>query len=333
MAQAVVDAGAIAYLAPLIQNPDSKLKRNVCSCLAQIAKHSVDLAELVVEGEVFPKVYTCLKDIDLTVRKNAATLVREIAKHAPELAQMVVNTGGVTALVEYVGDSKGNARLPGIMALGYIAAFTETLAIAVISAKGIPPLVNALQTEPEDHIRVRFLTVCVCVHMCVCLTRLYVQSAAAWSLGQIGRHSPDHAKALADAGVLPQMLGVYLDDQSSEDLKNKSKRGLKAVLQKCVHLPALEPLLKDAPPNVLKYVVEQFSKVLPNDVAARRAFVTSGGLQKLQEIKAEPGSKLAEYIELINNCYPPEIVKYYSPGYSQTLLESIDKYAAPAGTA
>lgn len=33
----------------------------VCCALAQIAKHSVDLAEVVVEAEVFPKLLTCLK--------------------------------------------------------------------------------------------------------------------------------------------------------------------------------------------------------------------------------------------------------------------------------
>lgn len=35
-----------------MRSPDEKLKRQVCSALSQIAKHSVDLAELVVEGEV-----------------------------------------------------------------------------------------------------------------------------------------------------------------------------------------------------------------------------------------------------------------------------------------
>lgn len=40
------------------------------------------------------------------------------------------------------------------MALGYIGALSETMAMAVIGSKGIPPLVNALVTEPEDHIRV-----------------------------------------------------------------------------------------------------------------------------------------------------------------------------------
>jgi hypothetical protein len=62
-----------------------QLKRQVCSALAQTAKHSVDLAEVVVEAEIFPKVLACLKDMDLVVRKNAATLIREIAKHTPEV--------------------------------------------------------------------------------------------------------------------------------------------------------------------------------------------------------------------------------------------------------
>lgn len=35
---------------------------------------------------------------------------------------------------------KGNTKLPGIMAVGYIAAFSETLALAVIVSKGVAPL-------------------------------------------------------------------------------------------------------------------------------------------------------------------------------------------------
>lgn len=72
-----------------------------------------------------------------------------MAKHTPELAQLVVGAGGVGALVDYVGSTKGNTRLPGIMALGYIAAFTETLALSVIAEKGLvscqahmPPLIS-----------------------------------------------------------------------------------------------------------------------------------------------------------------------------------------------
>ena len=48
---------------------------------------------------------------------------------------MVVNAGGVAAVVDYIGDSKGNVRLPGVMTLGYVAAHSENLAMAVIVSK------------------------------------------------------------------------------------------------------------------------------------------------------------------------------------------------------
>ena len=60
----------------MILNPDAKLKRQVFSALSQISKHSVDLAEMVVEAEIFPAILTCLKDHDEYVRKNCATLIR-----------------------------------------------------------------------------------------------------------------------------------------------------------------------------------------------------------------------------------------------------------------
>jgi 3-methyladenine DNA glycosylase AlkD len=308
LAQTVVDAGAVSLLAKDISHVDGNLKRQVCSCLAQIAKHSVDLAEVVVEAEIFPRILHCLKDVDEYVRKNAATCIREIARHTPDLAKLIVNAGGVAAMVDYITDARGNNRLPGIMTLGYIAAFSETLALAVIVSKGIPPLKDALINEPEDHLK----------------------AASAWSVGQIGRHSPDHARALAEADVLRRLLAVYLHQDSSEDLKTKAKRGLKSVIQKCTHLPALEPLLQESPPNILKYVVKQFSAVLPNDIQARRSFVQSGGLQKIQEVKAEVGTKLRDYIDEINRLYPPEIVNYYSPNYSETLLKKLDEFAPSA---
>ncbi len=70
--------------------------------------------------------------------------VREVARHTPELAQLVVANGGIAALVDYASDSTGNNRLPAVMALGYIAAFSETLALAVIAEKGLPPLAAVL---------------------------------------------------------------------------------------------------------------------------------------------------------------------------------------------
>lgn len=303
LAQAVVDAGAVAYLAPLIQHDDGKLKRQVCSCLAQIAKHSVDLAEVVVEAEIFPKILTCLGDADTYVRKNAATCVREVAKHTPELAKLIVNSGGAAALVDYVRDTKGNVRLPAIMALGFISAFSETLALAVIVARGVPALKDALINEPEDH----------------------VKAATVWTLGQIGRHTPDHAKAIAEGGVLQPMVLLHVRDDSSADLKTKAKRALKAVMVKCTDGEALAPLLKDADPKVQKYVLAQYAAILPNDAAARKAFMQTGLLQRVQELKLSAGPKVAESISRINAAFPTECVKFSDPSYARELVSKLEE--------
>ncbi|CAH0549123.1 unnamed protein product [Brassicogethes aeneus] len=92
-------------------------------------------------------------------------------------------------------------------------------------------------------------------------------------------------------------------------------------------LSSLEPLLFSADPNILKYVLGQYSKVLPEDPKARRLFVTSGALRKVQEIETKPGSTLFEYISVINSCFPDEIVRYFSPGYSDSLLEKVEQYS------
>ena len=233
----------------------------MCCALAHVAKHSVDMAEVVVEAEIFPRLLTCLQFPDELVRKHAATVVREVAKHSAELAQLIVGAGGVGTLVDYLNESAGAARLPGIMALGYIAAFSETLALAVIAEKGLVPLVAAQTDEAEDH----------------------VKAATAWTLGQVGRHSPDHAKAVADTGVLLVLAVLEGDAKSSEDLATKARRALKAVVGKLTHLPALDALAqRSLPEAVMKPVLEQLGKVLANDAAGRSAFVHSGGLARLQ---------------------------------------------------
>lgn len=52
-----------------------------------------------------------------------------------QLSQLIVNAGGVAAVIDCIGICRGNVRLPGIMMLGYVAAHSENLAMAVIISK------------------------------------------------------------------------------------------------------------------------------------------------------------------------------------------------------
>ncbi len=115
------------------------------------------------------------------------------------------------------------------------------------------------------------------------------------------------------------------------------KRTFKWIIENTLDLESLESLLAlDTPLSILKPTIEQLAKIIPSDVTLRKDFVTSGSMKILQEIaqkyvtkdinSASYYSKMAENILIINNCYPEEIVKYYSPGYSEILLTRIDEY-------
>lgn len=62
-----------------------RLKRQVFSTLASLAKHSVDLAEMIVEAEIFPKVLVHMRHPDSNVCRTAAIVTREVCKHTLEV--------------------------------------------------------------------------------------------------------------------------------------------------------------------------------------------------------------------------------------------------------
>uniref|UniRef100_A0A8C5N737 Sperm associated antigen 6 n=1 Tax=Gouania willdenowi TaxID=441366 RepID=A0A8C5N737_GOUWI len=272
-----VNTGTIALLKQMIRSPDVKLKRQVLFTLIQISKHSVELAEMVIAAYILPDVMICLQDPDEYVKKDVITLMWEVVKHSAQLSQVIVNCDGLVEVVDYLDKSRGSMRLPGIMMLGYVASHSENLAMAVILSKGLQQLAICLSEEDEDHIK----------------------EATVWSIGQIGHHTPEHANAVATAGLLPKLLQFYTGASSLEDLRLKSKKALKNILLKCTHLPSLEPLLSNAPSNILNHVLGQFSKVMHHDSEACQEFVMSGGLSKIQEMDAEPGSAQRKLINSI----------------------------------
>lgn len=46
-----------------------------------------------------------------------------------------MNVGGVVAVVDYVGEFKGNIRFLGIMMLGYVVVYFENFVMVVIVLK------------------------------------------------------------------------------------------------------------------------------------------------------------------------------------------------------
>ncbi|KAG1953973.1 sperm-associated antigen [Pimephales promelas] len=337
LAQAVVDCGALDALVVSLEEFDPGVKEAAAWAISYIARHNAQLSQAVVDAGVVPLLVLCIQEPEIALKRVAASALSDIAKHSPELAQTVVDTGAIAHLAQMILNPDAKLKRQVFSALGQIAKHSVDVAEMVVEAEIFPAALVCLK-DPDEYVRKNVATLIREItkytpegvpQLAICLEEEqedHLKAATAWAFGQIGRHTPEHARAIAVANVFPKLLNLYLDTESSEDLQAKAKKALKSILQKCTYLPALEPLLYEAPSNILKHVICQFSKVLPHDSKARRLFVTSGGLKKVQEIKAEPGSAIQEYINAINSCYPEEIVRYYSPGYSETLLERIESY-------
>lgn len=232
-----------------------------CSTLANIAKHSVESADLVIGGGIFPEAINCLKDKEAGVRKSAAALIREIVKHTQVQAQTVIEFGGASALIQYLRPEGDNEPLNAIMAIGYISSFSQSLAMSLINE-------NAAA---------------VCLKTFTSSKLPSVKAAAGWALGQMGKHSPEHASSLTKHNVLELLLGTHLDSAATDEVKLKTKRALKLIIEKCAEIEALQPLINQAPENILKYVLLQILKLLPKNPKARVPFVTSGGFEAVQK--------------------------------------------------
>ena len=195
----------------------------------------------------------CLKDPDPKVRLNSARCIKNIARHSPDLAEIVVTCGGPA-----------------------------------------------------------------------------VQIMAARTLGELGRHSTDNAKSLAVAAVPAALLYILLLEDSSDNLKIQTKKSLKYIISMCDYLPALIPLLNDAPKTVLKYVLSQIAQLLPHSLENKKDFLTSGGLKMIQGLIVDKqvlaGSNIRNYIDAINEQYPSEAILYYSPNYEEELISKLEDY-------
>ncbi len=61
LATVVASSGAVPHLVAAVKHSDPKLKRQACNALAQVAKHTVELAEIVVEAGLFPAYVALLR--------------------------------------------------------------------------------------------------------------------------------------------------------------------------------------------------------------------------------------------------------------------------------
>jgi hypothetical protein len=305
LANKVAECG-LEVISSFLTFNDTQLKRNICLLLGNIAKHSIDLSISVWNSFSDPRLLlACLADPDIEVKKNTAFCISEIVNKGPENAIKIVNKGGLGVLVDFVSNVKGEPRMYGIIAIGFIAAHNEKLAEAIIDVNGINFLKMALETETSPQIK----------------------AACCYALGQIGKHAPKHANIVADNGVLVFILKNVVYTSEKDDLNIKARRALKKIIKNCNKLESLEPLIKIAPPKVMKHILEQYDKYLKDDRDYKKIF-TGTGLKVFLELKNDKNypPDLREKIEKIcRDNYQQDLIDFYSPDFQEIINKKMEE--------
>ena len=265
---------------------DWEIRQQACTCIANIAKHTNELAQRIADADIHPKLISCIKD-EKNVQRQAVLCAKEISCHNLELARMACEKYGLLPFViDYLNNSKGG-KLHGATMLGYVAGFDNELAKVVVKEGGHISLISVLNEEPED----------------------FVKAAAAWSLGQIGKHSHELSKSLVDQNVLTDLIRIYKEPTGAEVLKKKVKRSLKLIIQQCIIIERLMELIECDNGKIMIHILSQIVSVLKADTEEKKQFLEKGYLEKIKEIKIEDTSKLKTIIDEFTDLYPPPPVE------------------------
>ncbi|KAL1451661.1 hypothetical protein WDU94_006019 [Cyamophila willieti] len=299
LAQDAVNCNIIPLLIKAIDNDNINVKQTALHCLAHIVKHTPALASKVVEAGVIPIAVAHLNHHPRGVQKNAAALLRDVAKHQnPRLNHVMVEEKVLSGFVNMLNGSVDEKFLPAIVGLGYLASQSDRFAQQIIDVEGVPRL----------H------------HILLCPTSEQLQVNAAWTLAQVGKHSPDHVGTLCDEGVLLTLLSITQSDGAAECVRNKCRDVLRTVLHRCRRYEDLETIfLQDNSEELLPPLLNALAKVLPCDVEARRSFVMSQGLRKVLGLASQPIIDVS--LKTIYKCFPEEVLDFASPSYIEDLID------------
>ena len=240
---------------------------------AEMARHADALALAVRDAGVLREALVgCCERSDAfpveaaATREAATALLRALASKTPELATSLIEAGAAASLTDSLAMEKGGKRAAlAAQTLGFLADYKPSTALSVCGVDGGRALVRCLESAETGD----------------------VAAAAAWALGCIARHGTPTASVLAKNGAIGALLRCYAGVQADRHLtlREKAKASLKSLIRKCGGLETIDALVSaETPGPILRHVLSEFAERLGKDVAAKRAFVTSGGLMRLQGV-------------------------------------------------
>uniref|UniRef100_A0A8D9BTN9 Sperm-associated antigen 6 n=1 Tax=Cacopsylla melanoneura TaxID=428564 RepID=A0A8D9BTN9_9HEMI len=303
IAATLLDNDVLKFLADNLDTTDTKFVKQLFLCLAEIAKLSEEFAQRVLNTRpVLCKSILYLSHCDDTVKKSAAELLRELSRHHGEICRTIIQHGALIGLVNMVRDTSGMIRVNAVLTLGYMGAKSDHLALAIIHTNGLKEIIKALDTESNQD----------------CL------SAIVWTLEQLTKYSARHVSFLnADTNVFCKLVKLYSSSESSQEVKCRCLSALQNTINKCLVFQDIDLLLYDSAPEILLPVLKQLSKIFNVDLKARKVFLSTGGLKRVQALIDPHHTELCKAICEVNAYFPEKALLYYSMDMADRFVKKV----------
>jgi hypothetical protein len=197
----------------------------------------------------------------------------------------MIDVGGARALAVSLEPDAQNEPVNAVMAVGHIASFSARL-VAALTAEGIDGiLVDIICTSKQ----------------------VATLEAAAWAVGQIGKHTPQITSGIIQKSVIDALYETYTAPKGDE-LRAKAKQALKLIIGQAADIAEIRPYITRTQFTVQRYILQRIAQIIATNYAMKDAFINSGGIEEIAALgpPADLDEKTRTVVEEINQLVPLE---------------------------
>ena len=308
---------------------DITLKHKICTCLANMASASGQVAFKIISEIQAPQLIDCIKSNDVNVQKSVITLLNEIAKQEESMANIVNTKIDSKILVDFLKRNPGPARLFAIPLVSTMSGYTKDMAESFINADILTPLNECLQ---EDAFKLNRKKTDKEMDI-----EREIKSITCKALGNMAKHTSDITNRIAQHDDIPlKLLLIHIFDENPNTLKINAGEALSYIITFCDQLTNIEPLLNFPIENkpskfekstfeiILLKVISRQKDILNDNRSERKEFLKRGTLKRILQLQHKFPNIKDEVISF-NDLYSQDIVNFYDEDHAKNLREKFYK--------
>ena len=345
------------YIIFYLKDKDIILKHKICTCLANMARNSNNVAKIISEQQL-GTILDCIRSQELTIQKSAITLLNEVANKNQDFAISIHDKIGCMTICDFLKANPGQSRLFALPLVATLIGVKEEIAREYIKQGADLLLIikecleeeafkvnrNKTEKEKESENEIKSLA-------CRVIENLSKHDVVGGGLFDI-----NISDKISELMIHETLLCLFSYAQSDNLLKKSCKIALEAIISKVKVIKNLDclvsifpnlhqlytkaPIIKEKPSrkdsnegigvdlkgfeDILIKIIKKQQELLVNDQSemnpTKKDYLRKGNLSILFKLQKEyPGIKEAMSEFETNGIFKPEFLYLYDEEYANRI--------------